>query len=276
MRPVALLAVAVLLLGGPAAAQDSKLDFPVVVTSGEAEVKRAADRAWVTINAESRARDPKEAQRANVEAMNAVMQKLRSLSLGTDAVRTTSVDLHPEFDYANGRQTLRGYVARNTIEVRVDEIGRVGEVISASIGSGATSVGGLRFDIKERAEAEREALRLAVQSARARADAAASGAGMRVERIVRIEDHRTMAPEPRPMMMERTMTAQAPVPDTPVTPGNLTIRAHGDSHGRDQITGEPLVRSRGPTPASSATISASTVASSKSPTSSGAPSSRGA
>ena len=138
---------------------------------------------------------------------------------------TTSVDLHPEFDYAGGRQTLRGYVARNTIEVRVDDIARVGEVISASVGSGATSVGALRFDIKDRAEAEREALRLAVQNARARADAAANGAGMRVDRIVRIEDHRATIPEPRPMMMERAMTAQAPVPETPVTPGNLTIKA---------------------------------------------------
>lgn len=207
-------------------AQDAKQDFPVVVTSGMAEVKRAADRGWVSINAESRARDPKEAQRANVEAMNEVMQKLKSLSLGNDAIRTTSVDLHPEFDFAGGRQTLRGYVARNTIEVRVDEISKIGEVISASIGSGATSVGALRFDIKQRDEAEREALRLAVQNARARADAAASGAGMRVDRIVRIEDQRVSIPEPRPVMMERMSTmAQAPVPDTPVTPGDLTIRA---------------------------------------------------
>jgi uncharacterized protein YggE len=210
----------------PATAQESpKYEFPVVVTSGEAEVKRAADRAWVSINAESRARDPKEAQRANVEAMNAVMERLRAMSLGSDAIRTTSVELHPEFDYAGGRQTLRGYVARNTIEVRVDDIGKTGEVVSASIGSGATSVGSLRFDLKDRLEAEREALRLAVQNARGRADAAASGAGMKVDRIVRIEDQRTAMPEPRPMMMERAMAGAPQVPETPVTPGNLTIRA---------------------------------------------------
>lgn len=229
MRSVAPVLSAFLLLcaSSSAVAQDpARLEFPVIVTSGEAEVKKAADRAWVSINAESRSRDPKEAQRANAEAMNAVMQKLKSMSLGGDSIRTTSVELHPEFDYANGRQTLRGYVARNSIEVRVDEIAKVGEVISAVVGSGATSVGGLRFDIKERAAAEREALRLAVENARSRAEAAASGAGMRVERIVRIEDHRVAMPEPRPMMaMRQTMEAQAAVPDTPVTPGNLTIRA---------------------------------------------------
>ena len=217
------------MLAGTAAAQThtpGRYDFPVVVTQGEAEVKRAADRAWVNVVAESRARDPKEAQRATIEAMNTVQQKLRSLSLGSDAIRTLSVELRPEFDYANNRQTLRGYVARNVIEVKVDEIGKIGDVISASIGSGATTVGGLRFDIKDRETAERDALRLAVENARARAEAAARGADLRVERIVRIEDQRVSMPEPRPMVMERMATmAQAPMPETPVTPGDLTIRA---------------------------------------------------
>ena len=87
MRSVALV-ISFLILGPAAMAQDAaRFEFPVVVTSGEGEVKRAADRAWVTINAESRSKDPKEAQRANVEAMNAVMQKLRSFSLGADAIR---------------------------------------------------------------------------------------------------------------------------------------------------------------------------------------------
>lgn len=209
----------------PALAQDAQPREQVIVTSGEAEVKRAADRAWVSINAESRSRDPKEAQRLNADAMNAVMVKLKGMNLGEDAIRTTSFELHPEFDYNNGRQTLRGYVARNTIEVRVDDVSRVGEVLAAAVGSGATTVGGLRFDIKDRQAAEREALKLAVGNARSRAEAAAAGAGLRIDRILRIEDHRAASPEPRPMMAMRQMEAAPSAPDVPVTPGNLTIRA---------------------------------------------------
>ena len=198
---------------------------PVIVTSGEAEVKKAPDRAWVAINAESRAKDPKAAQRANAEAMDAVLKTLTSAGIANDAIRTVAFDLQPEFDYANGRQTLRGYVARNSIEVRVDEVTRVGEVVAAAVGSGATSVGGLRFDLKDRVAAEREALRLAVVDARTRADAAASGAGMKVDRVLKIEDHRTSGPEPRPMMEVRTMQMQASAPDVPVVAGTISIRA---------------------------------------------------
>lgn len=203
----------------------SSSENPVIVTTGEAEIKRAPDRAWVAIRAESRAKDPKDAQRQNVDAMSAVMAKLKGMALGEDAIRTLSYELQPEFDYANGRQTLRGYVARNTIEVRLDDIAKVGDVLGATVGSGATSVGGLRFDLKNRESAEREALRLAVADARGRADAAAQGAGVKIDRIVRIEEIRE--PEIRPMPQMRTMAQEvAADASVPITPGTIEIRSH--------------------------------------------------
>src|SRR3954465_5091433 len=204
----------------PAAATDT----PVIVTTGEAVVKMAPDRVWVTIAAESRAKSPREAQRVNVDAMKAVLDKLRALGLPAAAIPTAAYDLQPQFDYVNGKQSLREYLARNTVEVRVDDISRAGEVLDAAVGSGATSVSGVRFDLKDRSGAEREALKKAVADARGRADAAASGAGMRVDRVIRIEEQRVTMPEPRPMMMAR----QSMVADTagpPISPGELEIRS---------------------------------------------------
>jgi uncharacterized protein YggE len=96
----------------PAAAAEG----PVIVTTGEGVVKMAPDRAWVTIAAESRAKSPREAQRANADAMKAVLDKLKALGLPSDAIRTAGYDLQPQFDYVNGKQSLRDYLARNTIE----------------------------------------------------------------------------------------------------------------------------------------------------------------
>jgi hypothetical protein len=208
----------------PALAQDAQ-PIPVIVTTGQGEVKMAPDRAWVAIVAESRSKDPKEAQGLNVAAMTAVMAKLKGMNLGTDAIRTTTYELHPEFDYANGRQTLRGYLARNAIEVRVDEIGRVGDVLGAAIGSGATRVGGLRFGLEDQDAAEREALRLAVQDARARADAAASGAGVQIVRVQRIEEQRMISPPPRPMMRQMATESLTADAAPPITPGTIEIRS---------------------------------------------------
>jgi uncharacterized protein YggE len=223
------LTIALLLLSAGAsfaqpAPQSTTSSPPVVVTSGEGVVKRAPDRAWVTIAAESRARTAQDAQKANTEAMNAVLEKIKAAGIPADAIQTTGYNLQPEFDYAGGRQNLRGYLARNEVQVRVDTLAKTGDVIGAAVGSGATNVSGVRFDLKDRDTAEREALRLAVQDARQRADAAATGAGVSIDRVIRVEEQRQIieGPRPMPMMAMRSEAAQAAVP---VEAGQIEIRA---------------------------------------------------
>lgn len=194
---------------------------PVVVTTGHATLNAMPDRAFVTIAAESRSKISADAQRQNAEAMTVVMQKLQQAGVAKEAIRTIGYDLQPEFDYANGRQMLRGYVARNTIEARVDAIDRVGAVVDAAGSGGATSIGGVRFDVKNRETLERDALRQAVAEARARAEAAAAGAGRTVDRVIRIEEER--APDiVRPMLRMAVAEGAAP---TPIAPSTVEITA---------------------------------------------------
>ncbi len=101
----------------------------------------------------------------------------------------------------NGRRVPRGYVARNAVEVRVDALERLGELLDAVVQAGATNISGVRFDLRDRAGAEREALRQAVAEARARAEAAASGVGRTIDRVLRIDDTRREVPRPMPMAM---------------------------------------------------------------------------
>ena len=116
-----------------------------------------------------------------------------------------------EWDFVNGKRVGRGYVARNTVEVRVDSVDRVGEYLEIAVASGATSLGGVRFDLKDRAKLEREALRLAVADARAKAEAAAAGAGRSIERIVRIDEQGGGGP-PVPMPLARAAQTAAATP----------------------------------------------------------------
>lgn len=220
MRYVALLWIA--LVGVAAAQEPATPQTPVIVTVGEAAVRRAPDRAFVTVSVETRAKSPREAQRLNAEAMTAVQQRLTQARIAKESIRTTGYDLQQEFDFVQGKRVPREFAARNGVEVRVDDIARTGDVVDAVVQSGATSVSGIRFDLQDRDTAERDALRLAVADARARADAAATGAGRTVDRVLRIEDSREMSiAPPRPMM---TM-ARAEAPQTPIEAGLIEIRA---------------------------------------------------
>jgi uncharacterized protein YggE len=223
-----LILVVLLTLTSAVAAQQQPSPTPVEPTaaaSGQGVVMAVPDRAWITISAESRAPSPREAQRLNAEAMKPVQDKLRAAGVPADAIRTIAYDVQYEWDFVNNKRVGRGYVARNTIEVRVDAIDRVGELLEIAVGAGATSLGGIRFDLKDQAKLEREALRLAVIDARAKADVIAAGAGRSVDRVLRVEEQGVEVPPMPVRMMRQSAQAQAADLAPPISAGQMEIRA---------------------------------------------------
>ena len=211
---------ALCVVSSPAFAQST--DPPSIAVSGEGIVKVAPDQAWVRIGTESRSKVAKEAQQRNADVMTAVQQKIAALGIPKDAVRTVGIDLQPEFDYRDGRQTLRGYVARNTIEVRIDDFAKVGDVLDAAVSSGATNVHDLRFDVKNRDLVEQQALQRAVADGMAKANTIAGAAKRAVDRILRIEETFSGGPQPVERVAMMRMAADA---STPVAAGEIEIRA---------------------------------------------------
>ena len=197
----------------------------MVVVSGEGLVKSAPDQAWVTLVVESRSRNSRDAQSQTSQTMTAVQQKLAGAGIPKDAIRTIAVDLNIDAEWVNGRQVPKGYVSRNVIEVRIDDVAKVGEVMDVAVASGVTAVQGVRFDLKQRESLEREALKRATADARQRAEAAAAGAGRAIDRVIRVEEPgaRPMPP-PQPMMMMRQVAADQA--QTPVVAGEIEIRAN--------------------------------------------------
>src|SRR4030095_8537470 len=110
---------------------------PVVIVGGEGVIQAVPDRAWITVGAESRAPSAREAQKRNTDLMTPVLDKLKAAGLPADALRTIGYDVQYEWDYVNNKRVGRGYVARNTVEVRVDAVERLGELLEIAGGSGA-------------------------------------------------------------------------------------------------------------------------------------------
>jgi uncharacterized protein YggE len=194
-----------------------------VIVTGEGVLQAVPDRAWINVGAESRAPSARDAQRRNTELMTPILDKLRGTGVPPEAIRTIGYDLQYEWDFVNNRRVGRGYVARNTVEIRVDSIDRVGELLEIAAGSGATTLGGVRFDLKNRTQLERDALKLAVQDARGKAEALAAGVGRAVDRIVRIEEQGAPAEGPRPMFRQAAVAAADAAP--PISAGQLEVRA---------------------------------------------------
>jgi hypothetical protein len=211
-------------LSAPLAAQDGGANASLIVATGEGVLQRPPDVAFVTLELETTADNPRDAQRQNTDLLAAVRRRLTVSRVPQDALKIIGLVLQQEFENVAGRQVPRRgrYVARTTIEIRVDDVARAGDIAEAMMVAGANSLKGVRFDLQDRAAVEREALRIAVENAYARAGAAAAGANRTLDRIVRIEESPSEAVIARPTVLVRVEGA----PTGNIEAGVLEIRAH--------------------------------------------------
>jgi uncharacterized protein YggE len=185
----------VMVCASAASAQGAVAEASVIAVNGVGTVRLGADEAWLSIALEARAAKAVDARnRAGVQ-MTALQSAIKAAGLPADAIKTSSFSLLPQMEYDYGRVRVREYAARNVIEVRVGALDILGEVFDAAgslktPNSVSLTVEGVRFDVKDRAAAEQEALQAALQDALRRAQTIASAAGRTVGGIVRVEEQR--------------------------------------------------------------------------------------
>lgn len=224
----------------PASAQGTASPDPsVIVVHGEAALKRAPGRAFLTISTEVRDGKAANARRKSAEGMTEIRATLGALQLPADAVRTSGFSLQPMFDY---RRSVRDYIVVHQIEVRIDNLDQLADVVdAANTPKGvAITIGSPRYELPDREAAENEAVRAAVQNAMARAKAIASGSGQTLGPILRIQQGSVgISVQPPPVFRAQPGSfgmsdlagrgggggGGGTVPETPLTPGEIEIRA---------------------------------------------------
>ncbi len=229
--------LAALTLACPAAARAQQVAPPTgevvrtISLSATGTVRRPPDQAVVSLAVETRAPNARQAAQQNATRMDAVVRALRDAGIPAAQIHTESYNLSPEYQYVQptpgkpGEQRLVGYVASNSVRVQVDSIARVGPTIDAAIAAGANRATGISFQLRDPDAARRDALKLAMETARQDAQALAQAAGQTLGPLLQIT---TGVEQPRPlfaMRADRAAPAAAPAPPTPVEPGQLEITA---------------------------------------------------
>jgi hypothetical protein len=153
-----------------------------VVATGRTDTR--PDEARFTAGVENIAPTAAAATAANNATIARVLAALEQFGVKEEHVQTRSITLG-RIDH--GRDRGR-YQANNLIEVRVRDIGRAGAAIAAATEGGANVLSGPNLTVGDPEAASRSAYAQAYRAARARAEAYAEAAGMRVARVLAIRD----------------------------------------------------------------------------------------
>lgn len=182
-----------------AVAADSAEQHRTIVVNGEGEASAAPDMAVVTLGVQTDALTAADALRQNSANMKSTIDRLKKLGVAERDIQTSGLSVNPRYDYEKNRSQpeVIGFTASNTVTVRLRKLGEAGAVIDEAVQSGANTLSGISFAFSDPKPLLDEARREAVAHAKEKATLLTDAAGVRLGRLINIQEGYAAAPQPR-------------------------------------------------------------------------------
>ena len=182
-RIILLLVCFMFLIAGQVSAAEREYD--IVRANGSVTREVAPDTAFVNVGVTTQGKTAEEARNANAEIVNNVIVSLANMGISKEDVKTVGYNLYPEYsDAAKGKRIITGYSMNYSLNVKVENLDKIGAVIDQMFADGANTFNRVTFTVSNRKELEREMLALAVKNAEEKAGIVASAGGRTLGKLV--------------------------------------------------------------------------------------------
>lgn len=202
----------------PAAVQGTMLSV-----NAEGMVSGRPDMATINLGVQTEGQTAQAALQENARRMASLTQALRRAGVAERDIQTSNVSVWPQQQHRNNEPPLiTGYQANNSVTARVRNIDNTGRVIDAAVAAGGNTVNGVSFSYQDPDMQLDAARREAIAEARRRAELYANALGMRVVRVIAVQEAGAYAP-PVPMPMAARMEGMDAA-NTAISPGEIETR----------------------------------------------------
>jgi hypothetical protein len=175
---------------------DKNIAKNTITVTGKAEKMVKPDIATVTMGVNEEAKTVGAAQDKATAKINATMEALKTLGVDTDKdVKTTNYNIYPRYDYVKtagpvdyypygGKQVLAAYVVTQSLEVKIRDLAKAGDIL-AKVGTiGLNDVSGLQFSVDKEDAVKDEIRGAAISDGKSNAKVLAKELGVRLGKLV--------------------------------------------------------------------------------------------
>src|SRR3989344_3232615 len=140
-----------------------------ISVSGEGKEFVKPDIATISVGVVKQNVDLLKAQKEAADVIDRTIAVLREKGVADKDQKTTSFNIYPQYDYRDGVQKFRAYEVRQTLEVKIRDLSKVGEVLGGVAGAGANEIGSLGFTVDNPKAAQEKARAAAISEAKEKA-----------------------------------------------------------------------------------------------------------
>jgi uncharacterized protein YggE len=209
-------------------AQEQVTDNTLFV-SGTATASDNPDEVTVMFSVDTEDLSARVSQQENAQITADVRAALITKGIDSGDIETTGYGLSKlqEYDSATRKYVDKGYRTYHSMQVKLSDIDKAGEIIDTVVQAGANRINGVYFGLSDSrlGELRMDALKAASENARDRADSIASGLGITVNRVMSVSEGYTYSPSSRLYAAEAAADIGAGAPSTEITPGDIYVSA---------------------------------------------------
>jgi uncharacterized protein len=183
----AALALALVALAGCGVASTSSAGAAAantVTASGTGTTQAAPDTAEMSFGVTITSHNAKSALDEASGSAEQIASAVKKQGIAGEDIQTQNISVYPQTVDQNGKQVITGYQASLNVTVKVHDISKLGQVISAANTAGANDISGPTFTVGDAASARAKAIDAAVADARKSAEAMAKAAGKSVGAVL--------------------------------------------------------------------------------------------
>lgn len=149
-----------------------------IMVSAQGLVRIQPDFATLRLAVVAQAPTAAEANNINNASMEAVFALLKDKGIAEEDYFTSSYSIWPQTNWDDDQPQVYAYQVDNEITVKVRDIKQLGDIIAAALDAGANRVNDISYDVESTHEAYNQALKLAVERGKEKAQVLADALGV--------------------------------------------------------------------------------------------------
>jgi uncharacterized protein YggE len=178
----------------PTASIAEMANTPLVRVNIAESLRTPPDEATITVSTQAKASTATGAVAANKVKTEKLLAAIRAAGIRERDIQTQGIQLQPDYRWdpptpgGQGRQTLIGYMANNSVQIKMRNIEKLTSLLDVLTTAGADSVYGPRFGISDTAPLKREARVRAMKRGEVEAAEYAHNNGFKSVRLLSVEE----------------------------------------------------------------------------------------
>jgi uncharacterized protein len=194
----------------------------IIKVTGDGVVSIEPDQALLIVGTVTENKDVRLAQQQNDTIISTVIRELLTLGILRNNIKTNDYRIDIQYDYENGKQILKGYRVTHLLSITVEQIDKIGIIISNAVNNGANTVSTIQFTTSQQDLYYNKALSEAIKNAQQKAVTAAKTLHVNLQSTpIKVTEMKQSLG--RPLPYQQTLTAGSEA--SPIELGQLQIAA---------------------------------------------------